>query len=104
MTEFNAAVERGRPIFIMFTNRGCQACVAMYPAVETLIAEYQDQVSMIVADLRNAQTVELSRLFEFNAVPHFVMIGREGEKTSLTGYMAIEKLRTMIEAGLVWQP
>jgi len=104
LTEFNAAVERGRPIFIMFTNKGCRSCLAMYPVVENLITEYQDRVAMIVADLGNEQTLELSKLFEFRAVPHFVVIGREGGETSLTGYVAKEELRTMIEAALVWQP
>ncbi|MBS3937875.1 MAG: thioredoxin family protein [Peptococcaceae bacterium] len=103
-TEFHAAVERGRPIFIMFTKKGCRACLAMYPLVEELIAQYQDRVAMIVADLADEQTIELARNFEFRAVPHFIMIGRQGETTTLTGHVAKEELQSMIEAGLVWQP
>jgi len=103
LTEFHQAIERGRPIFIMFTKRGCSACIAMYPLVQALKDEYQERVAMIVADIGEDQGWELAKQFDFNAVPHFIVIGREGEQ-AYTGQTTIEQLRAMIEAALAWVP
>lgn len=104
LTEFHQAIERGRPIFIMFTKTGCSACVAMYPVVQSLKDEFQDRVAMIVADIGDDQGWELAKQFDFNAVPHFIMIGNQGGQQGYTGHTTTEQLRDMIEAALAWVP
>ena len=103
LTEFHQAIERGRPIFIMFTKAGCRVCIDMYPVVQTLKDEFQGRVAMIVADIGDNEGWELAKKFDFNAVPHFIMIGREGEQ-AYTGQTTIEQLRDMIGAALAWVP
>jgi len=104
LTEFHQAVERGRPIFIMFTKRGCSACMAMYPVVQTLKDEYSDRVAIIVADIGDDQGWELAQKYDFQRVPHFVVIGNRGGEQTYTGPTTKEHLREMIEAALAWAP
>jgi len=104
LTEFHQAIERGRPIFIMFTKTGCSSCVAMYPIVQTLKDEFEDRMTMIVADIGDDQGWELSREFDFRAVPHFIVIGNQGGQDTYTGHTTAEQLRGMIEAALAWAP
>lgn len=98
-SEYQAAVDSGKPILLDFYADWCGPCRVLLPTVSKLADKYQDE--FVIAKVNVDHNPELSQKFGVRSIPALFFV-QDGEvKENLVGVQTESSLENKIKSYLV---
>lgn len=92
------ALTNNRPTLMEFYANWCTSCQSMAPELETLKAQYGEQVNFVMLNVDNSKWLPEILSYRVDGIPHFVFLNQQGDAIA----QAIgEQPRSVMEANLV---
>ena len=96
-----AALATGRPVLLVFLDRGCVECLRMIPVVDHIQKDFDSTVEVVVVDTDDKAEGfrKIYRRFSVWAGPAFVVFGRDGKPVDrLIGPQPEASLRARLQS------
>ena len=100
VSDYEAAVASGRPIYLLFHSLSCEPCVEISRVVDQVMPEYADKVVFVNAITDDRTGQQLSDSFGFQYIPtsFFLAPGGRDIVDSYTGAMDAVAMRAFLDA------
>jgi len=96
--DYDAALQTGRPVFVLFHSLTCKPCVEISAVVDKVMPEYEDKVEFVNAISDDESAKRLAAKFKFQYIPSSFFLTSEGEVAdSFTGSMSEDDLRARLD-------
>lgn len=77
-----AALQQGKPTFVMFYSNLCLGCIGTLPAVQKIVPELEAAgITPILLDVNASPGRDLLRRFAFESTPTYLVFNASGEET-----------------------
>jgi thioredoxin-like negative regulator of GroEL len=99
VADYDAALESGKPVYVLFHSLTCQPCVEISALVDQVMPDYEDRVVFVNAISDDAPARQLASRFQFQYIPTSFFLAADGSLSdSFTGSMDETKLRGYLDA------
>ena len=97
--DYEAAVESGKPIYVLFHSLTCVPCVEISEVADTVVPSYGEEISFVNVITDDPSGQELSQRFSFQYIPTSFFLAPGGEVIdSYTGSMTESEMRARLDA------
>lgn len=99
VADYDAALETGQPIYVLFHSMTCQPCVEISAVVDQVMPDYEDRIVFVNAITDDASAQQLAGRFQFQYIPTSFFLSPDGNVSdSFTGAMDETRLRGYLDA------
>lgn len=78
------ALTNGKPTLMEFYANWCTSCQAMAPDMQSLKAQYQDQVNFVMLNVDNSKWLPEMLHYRIDGIPHLVFLNASGDDAGAT--------------------
>jgi len=97
--DYDAALQTGRPVFVLFHSLTCKPCVEISAVVDKVMPEYEGKVEFVNAISDDEPAKRLAAKFQFQYIPSSFFLRPDGKVAdSFTGSMSEADLRAYLDA------
>jgi len=98
LADYEAALQSGRPIFVLFHSLTCQPCIEISEVADAVVPDYQGQLTFVNAITDDASAQELAGRFSFQYIPTSFFLTPDGAVAdSHTGTMGEAEMRARLD-------
>lgn len=98
VSDYEAALETGKPVYVLFHSLTCQPCVEISAVVDEVMPEYADRVVFVNAITDDPAGQRLASRFQFQYIPTSFFVTSEGKVAdSFTGAMNEGEMKTRLD-------
>lgn len=96
---YDAALDAGLPIYILFHSRTCQSCVEIDAVAKVVVPEYEGRVSFVDAITDEDSGMELASSFPFQFIPTSYYLLEDGTVyATYTGVLDADAMREQLDS------
>jgi len=96
---YDAALDEGLPIYILFHSLTCQSCVEIDAVAKAVVPEYEGRVSFVDALTDETSGAELASSFSFQFIPTSYFLLSDGTvQATYTGVLDAEAMRAQLDS------
>lgn len=99
VADYEAAIEAGKPIYVLFHSLTCVPCVEISEVADLVVPEYADEVTFVNVITDDPSGQQLSSRFAFQYIPTSFFLKADGTVAdSYTGAMDEAQMRSYLDA------
>ncbi len=98
VADYGAALEAGKPIYVLFHSLTCVPCVEISSVADTVLPEYAGTVTFVNAITDDPSGRQLSADFSFQYIPTSFFLEADGTIADThTGALTADEMRTYLD-------
>ncbi len=99
VADYEAALEAGKPIYILFHSLTCDPCVEISAVADGVLPDYADRVTFVNAITTDPAAQQLAARFAFQYIPTSFFLRSDGSVIdSHTGPLSEDEMRQRLDA------
>jgi thioredoxin-like negative regulator of GroEL len=96
---YDAALQEGRPIYVLFHSRTCQSCIEIDAVAQVVVPEYEGRVSFVDVITDEDSSKELALRFPFQFIPTSYFLLPDGTvHSTYTGVLDAGAMRVQMDS------
>lgn len=99
IADYEAALEAGKPIYLLFHSLSCDPCIEISAVVDDVLPDYEGSVTFVNAITDDESARQLASSFGFQYIPTSFFIAPDGTIVEqYTGTLTADDMRSKLDA------
>jgi thioredoxin-like negative regulator of GroEL len=97
-SDYAAALQTGKPIYVLFHSLTCQPCVEISGVADKVVPAYRDRIVFVNAITDDASAQRLASRFAFEYIPTSFFLRPDGSvESSFTGVLSDAEMKARLD-------